>query len=183
MLLAATDVGRCPERGGGDAVAVLKDDASDLSATFSCAAGQDIVPGLELQTGRTGDECKWQVPLKDIADRASLERTTVAGSTGLKSYRLTIGSLPEKPRLFCFICDAEDQTKPGCYAFIYAPAARKTDEGSSQPGQVPDGTKAVVSTTTADPTNRGTSAAHPLTTLGNVSVFLLMTVTGSLHLL
>ncbi|PHJ19617.1 sag-related sequence srs17a [Cystoisospora suis] len=153
----------------GDALAAIKDDASELTSTFTCGGGQDIIPPLGTQQARTGDGCRWLAPLSRIVNGASLESTTVAGSSpDLKSYKLRLASLPEKPRLFCFLCEPQPQLggrgRP-CRVHVYVPALVKKP---GDPGRNSDRTDLVVSTTTVKP-SPGHSESFRLTWLLSVS--------------
>lgn len=137
MRLLPADATSCGSI-GDSGIAAFKEDGSDLSATFTCPAGQSVLPSVDKQVAATGNHCAWDVPLNQIADGATLTESKTA--TGANSYKLSLGSLPAEPRLFCFACvnsstgPSGGPRAPPCNIYLYAPPAKKgTDDRKTVP--------------------------------------------------
>ncbi|PHJ25148.1 sag-related sequence srs17b [Cystoisospora suis] len=145
-----TNTATCGNEPRRYAVAAFSDDESDLAATFTCAARQPkLLPSLESKQAETGNFCAHQAALTEIAEGASLTEIST-GAAGSKSYKLTLQSLPEKPRLFCFRCSTPGDANSRCDVLIYAPASKRT----KQRGRNPDPGTSAVTTTTTTPASR-----------------------------
>lgn len=178
-----TDVASCDSYNERRAFAVFNSDQeSDPSVSFTCSRGQkELDPDGGNQLARTGDYCRWTVPLTDIADGASLTKTGTADDRD--TYKLTLKSLPKSPRLFCFRCLPPDvSSSSSCLVLIYAPTAKaKGGDGGGQlpdpkgqlpdpKGQLPDSSTVVVSTTTT-PTSNSSQRGHSWSSLTYISLF------------
>ncbi|PHJ18068.1 sag-related sequence srs17a [Cystoisospora suis] len=200
-----TNVANCGAL-GESGVAVFKDDGSDLSATFTCPAGQSLIPSVDTQVAGTGTGCVWEVPVSQIVDGATLTESKTG--TEVNGYKLSLKSLPAEPRLFCFSC-ADSMTEPSrgprgppCSIYLYAPAKKRTDDGKTDPqkpqepkdgtepgdgkdpknGKIPD---PIIDVVTPDKKKSPNSAGYSLaagwsTSLALVSLFFGATGVGSL---
>lgn len=159
-LRVHADAATCDGSRGQYVVAAFKEDQSDLTATFTCAAEQTkLLPSLESKKAETGDFCKQNRALTEIVDGASLSLLS-AKSGGAKSYKLTLGSLPEKPRLFCFRCAKPGLASEACDVFVYAPASKGGKPNKRSGGQ--SGGLAVVTTTPAPNSAHGAGSLSAL---------------------